>query len=68
MHKLRGAWVAQRVKRLTSGHDLMVHGFKPCMGLCGDSSEPEACFKFCASLGLCPLPTHALSLSKLKKK
>ena len=38
-----GAWVAQLVKSLTLdfglGHDLMVHGFDPCIGLCADSAE-----------------------------
>ena len=40
--------------------------FEPCLGLCGDSSEPGAYFGFCVSLSLCPSPTRALSLS-LKK-
>ena len=61
-----GAWVAQLVKHPTLGfslgHDLMVHEFEPCVGLCADSSEPEAC-----SLSLCPSPTPTLSLS-LKNK
>ena len=52
------AWVTQSVKCLIlgfgSGHDLMVHGFKPCVGLCTDSSEPAW-----DSLS----PPHALSLS-----
>ena len=54
-----------------SGHDLTVHGLEPHMGLCADSSEPGACFRFCVSLSLCPsfclsfsLP---LSLSKINK-
>ena len=40
----RGSWVAQSVKRqilgFSSGHDLMVHEFKPCSGLCADRAEP----------------------------
>ena len=40
---LWGDWVAQLVKHLTldfgSGHGLMVHEFKPCMGLLSDSGE-----------------------------
>ena len=48
----RGAWVAQLVKRLSSGHDLSVRGFKPCVGLCADSSKPGACFGFWVSLSL----------------
>ena len=37
-----GAWVAQSVARLTlgfrSGHDLMVHGIEPRIGLRADSA------------------------------
>ena len=66
--RTRGAWVAQSVKHLTSsGHDLMVHQFEPCVGLCADSSEPGPCFGFCVSLSLCPSPARALTLS-LKDK
>ena len=39
-----------------SGHDLTVRGFEPHVGLCADSSEPGACFGFCA-----------LCLSKINK-
>ena len=46
-----------------SGHDLMVCEFEPHVGLCADSSEPGACFRFCVSVSLCPVPTHTLSLS-----
>ena len=39
-----GNWMAQSVKRLTldlsSGHDLVVHEFKPHVGLWADSAEP----------------------------
>ena len=60
----------------SSGHDLAVREFEPCVGLWADGSEPGACFQFCVSLSLCPSPVHALSLSvskinvkkKLKKK
>ena len=45
-----------------SGHDPAVCGFKLRVGLCADSSEPGACFRFCVSLSL-PLPARALSLS-----
>ena len=51
----------------SSGHDLVVHEFKPRVGLCADSSEPGACFGFCVSLSLCPSPVHALPLC-LKNK
>ena len=57
-----GAWVAQSVKRLIldfgSGHDLMVRGSKPCVGLCADSGEPAL-----GSVSL-PLPQLTFSLSK----
>ena len=39
-----GTWVAHSVKCLivgfASGHDLMVHEFKPCIGLCTNGEEP----------------------------
>ena len=39
-----GAWVASLVEHLTldfgSGHDPMVHEFKPSVRLCADSAEP----------------------------
>ena len=45
----------------------MVLGFEPCIGLCANSSEPGACFRFCVSLSLYPFPTLTLSLSKINK-
>ena len=33
-----------------SGHDLAVNEFEPLVGLCADSSEPGACFRFIFSL------------------
>ena len=51
-----------------SGHDLMVWGFEPRVGLCADSSEPGARFGFCVSFSLCPSPTCALSLSRINVK
>ena len=43
-NEVRGAWVAQSVKRPTldfgSGHDLVVHEFEPHVGLWADSVEP----------------------------
>ena len=36
----------------SSGHDLMVREFKPHIGLCADSSEPRASFRFCVSVSL----------------
>ena len=38
----------------SSGHDPQLCGFEPRIGLCADSSEPGACFKFGVSLSLCP--------------
>ena len=46
----------------SSGHDLVVCEFKPSVGLCADSSEPGACFRFCVSPSLCPSHAHALSV------
>ena len=69
MDKDVGAWVAQSVKcDFGSGHDLAVREFKPRVGLCADSSEPRACFRFCVSLSPCPSPARPLSLSKINIK
>ena len=65
----RGAWVAKSVKRPTLAQVMIsqVHEFEPHVGLCADSSEPEAYFRFCVSLSLLPSPALSLSLS-LKNK
>ena len=56
--------MAQSVKRLTgSGHDLVVREFEPHIGLSAVSTEPASDLQ---SLSL-PLPTHALSSSKMNK-
>ena len=66
--KAGAAGVAQSAKRLTldfsSGHDLTVHGFKPHVELCADSSEPAW---DSLSLALCPSPAHTPSLSVKNK-
>ena len=52
-----------------SGRDLTVHEFKPHIGLCADSSEPEPASDsvcVCVSLSL-PLPAHTLSLCLSQK-
>ena len=62
----QGAWVAQLVNHSTSAQvmiSLTACEFEHCIGLCGDSSEPRACFRFCVSLFLCPSLIHALCLS-----
>ena len=65
---LRGTWVARLVKRLTLAQVMIsVCEFEPHVGLWADSSEPGACLGFCLSLSLCPLPSHALSLSVSQK-
>ena len=51
-----------------SGHDLAAREFEPHIGLCVNSSEPGACFRFCVSLSLCPSPAQSLSLSFSKKE
>ena len=62
-----GAWVAQLVKRPTSAQVMISRlMIKPHVRLCADSSEPEACFRFCVSLSLCPSLAHVLSLSPSK--
>ena len=55
---------AQSVKRPTSAQVMISRlvGLSPGIGLCADSSEPEAYFGFCVST-LCPSPTHARALS-----
>ena len=46
-----------------SGHDLMVRGFEPCVGLCTGSAEP--CWdSLSPSLSVPPLLVLSLSLSK----
>ena len=56
-------WLSWLSVTFSSGHDLKVHGFKPYIWLCVDSSEPRTCVRFCVSVTLCPFPAHALSLS-----
>ena len=60
-----GTWVVQSVKHLTlsfiSGHDLMVHGIEPHVGICADSEEPAWNF---LSPSLSASPPCSLSLSK----
>ena len=49
-----------------SGHDLTVHGFKPCVWLCADSLEPWSLLQIlclCLSLPLPCLSSFSLSLS-----
>ena len=62
---------AQSVERLTldlgSGHDLMVGGIEPCVGLGADSVEP-AWGSLPPPVSLCPSPArvHACSFSQSK--
>ena len=51
-------WLSQ----LSVQHDLEVRDFEPHVGLCADSLETGACFRFCVSLSLCPSPIRALSV------
>ena len=57
--------MAQSVKSLTldagSGHNLRVHGIKPCVGLCADSAKP-AWDSLSLSLSAPCLLTHTHSL------
>ena len=52
-----GGSVKRPTLDFSSGHDLMVHGFEPCIGLCTDRTEPAW-----DSLSLCPSSTLTLSL------
>ena len=45
------------------GHDFTVCEFEPGIGLCANSSELEACFRFWVSVSAPPPPVPALSLS-----
>ena len=68
-----GTWVAQSVKRLTLGfrsrHDLLVHGFKPLVGLCHSVLQCGTCLGFSLPLSAPPLLTLSLSLSlKINKQ
>ena len=53
-----------------SGHDLVVHGFEPHVGLWADSSEPGARFGFRVSFSFAapPLPARSFSLLKINTK
>ena len=59
-----GFWVAPSVKRLTPAQVMIkvVEEFALRVGLCADSSEPKASFRFCVSVYLRPSPMCALSL------
>ena len=64
-----GTQVAQWVVCLTSAQvmTLAVRGFEPRIGLCTDSLEPGACFRFCLCLSL-PVPcSHTVSLLNINK-
>ena len=59
----RGTCVAQSVKCLTLAQVTISRFW---LSFCADSSEPGRCFRFCASLSLCPFPhSHLVSLSKI---
>ena len=52
---------------LGSGHDLMVHEFEPCVGLCADSTESawdSFSLSLSLSLSLSAPPMLSCSLSK----
>ena len=70
-YHLGGAWVAQSVKCPTldfgSGHDLMVDGIEPRIGLSADSVEPawdSLSPSLSAPLPLMHVHTCAFSISK----
>ena len=51
-------WFSRLSADFGSSHDLVVRELETHVGLCADSSEPEACFRFCVSLSLCSFPTR----------
>ena len=67
-----GMWVAQLVKHLTLdfslGHDLPVHAFEPCTGLCAENVEAALSLPLSLSAPTLLTPSLSLSLSKLKKE
>ena len=67
----RATWGAQLAKHLIldfdSGHDLTVHKFKPCIGLCSDSMEP-AWDSLSPTLSVPPLLVLSLSFPKERNK
>ena len=64
MMGLLGGSVNRPTVGFSSGHDLMVHGFELCIGLCAYSLEPTW---DSVSLSLCPSSAYSLSLSKINK-
>ena len=54
-------WLSWLSVHFSSGHDLMVHEFKPCIRLC---CQCRACFGSSVSLTLFPSPAYALFLSQ----
>ena len=56
-------WLSWLTVQLWLSHELTVHEFQPHVGLCVDSSEPGACFRFCVSPSLSAPPPFVLSLS-----
>ena len=68
LHKETGApgWLGRFSVRLdfSSAHDLVVHEFEPCVGLCADSVEPARdSLSPSASFLHLSLLAHSLSLS-----
>ena len=61
-HASQGVWVAQSVKQLTLTQVMVLRFVRSSPVLCGDNSEPGACFGFCVSHFLFPF-LLALSLS-----
>ena len=69
IYSLRGAWVTRLFRRSTldfsSGHDLAVRKFKPCIGLC--TYNVESLHGILSFTLLLPTP-FSLSLSQNKQK
>ena len=73
MHiEIRGTWVPQLVKRLTSAQIMIsrIMGWSPMSGsILTAQSLDGGCFRLCVSLSLCPSPTRVCTctLSKINK-
>ena len=61
-----GAWVAQSVKCVTSAQVMILWlvTSSSASGLCADSAEPGACFRFCVSLYLWLSPPKKKNIKK----
>ena len=57
---------AGQASDFSSGHDLMVCEFEPCISVYSNNAEPA--LDSLSPVSLCPYPTHTLSFKKKKRK